>query len=324
MHSRRPSNLALVARADVEVCASGSGEGPAAASGPAEDAPRSHPADLPPAEPHFRAALSRLERATAALVQGLEAELANYLAGCPQDERKDRPLYYSARFALSGPRRQCEELAKLHAYASGRELLGNFGLLRDIFSLFPRNHHFRPFLSDLLRSEFPAACARLRADCEGKIVIFHTTCRDRLALAEASARSFGELGDRYHHVILLGQRKVTEERFTDLGFEYDGRVLTVPKNDNYETAHAKIFYGYTLLDLLADPLFVMKVDDDILLNDRAQFEGMIDMLAQRGADCAGRIVGSARHQDQWHGWHISKCQDEAIEARGYQFPLPRL
>ncbi|CAN0558014.1 unnamed protein product, partial [Ectocarpus sp. 8 AP-2014] len=93
--------------------------------------------------------------------------------------------------------------------------------------------------------------------------------------------------------------------------------------DSYEGLHQKLFYAYMVLDLLTQPEMVIKIDDNILLKDGERFGACLDRVAQKGAAYAGRRVGTRRHQDQWHGWHLSKCADPLVEARGYQYPLPR-
>jgi hypothetical protein len=49
----------------------------------------------------------------------------------------------------------------------------------------------------------------------------------------------------------------------------------------------------------------------------------MDSLLSQGAEYAGRRVGSAVHEEQWHGWHLQKCDDPLIDTRGYQYPVPR-
>ena len=78
-----------------------------------------------------------------------------------------------------------------------------------------------------------------------------------------------------------------------------------------------------LFDLLTVPEMVVKIDDNLVLEDASAFKTCIDRVTHENAAYAGRRVGTRRHDDQWHGWHIGKCADPIIETRGYQYPLPR-
>lgn len=156
-------------------------------------------------------------------------------------------------------------------------------------------------------------------------VILHTSCHPRLTATQETIASFAPLDGEYHHIILLGAPNGASpsEDDTPLGFAYDGQILQVPSPDNYESLHRKLFYAYMLFDLLTEPELLVKIDDNILLKDAPAFASCIDDVAGQGAEYAGRRVGSQRHDSQWHGWHIGKCADPLIEARGYQYPLPR-
>lgn len=248
---------------------------------------------------------------------------AQPIARAEKEIRPTRPMYYNLEFCLSGPQRQLDMLSELQATGGPADLCQALPRLRDALSLFPSNTHLKDFLGQLLSLAYPEEAARLRADCSGKRVILHTSCLPRMDRAEASCTSFAGQGEGYHHIILVGKPGAGGENETPLTLRYDGRVLTVPVPDNYENLHRKLFYALTLLDLLAEPALVLKLDDNISLQDHVAFESLMDAMASQGVDYAGRAVGAAAHQGQWHGWHISKCEDPLIEARGYQYPLPR-
>ena len=271
----------------------------------------------------LRQALDRLKVQTRDRAEEYGARHAGLISAAPPEDRKNRPLYYNLRFAVSGPRAQLRWLENLPPDITPETLCTGFAGLRDGFSLFPQNADFRVFLQTLLPLAFAEDVARLRADCAGKRVILHTSCWPRLRASEEAVASFAPLQDGYHHVILLGESVSRGEDATPLGLSYDGTLLRVPVPDTYESLHRKLFYAYMLFDLLTEPELLVKIDDNILLDDAGRFAACLDTVVEKGAGYAGRKVGANRHETQWHGWHLGKCADPVIETRGYQYPLPR-
>ncbi len=259
-----------------------------------------------------------------ALAETFSRSQAELIARVPRLQRRERPMYYNLRFAVRSAEEHVAQLEALTDAADATALCARFGALRDVFSLFPRNSHLPAFLARLLEMTAAEDVQRLRADCAGKRVILHTSCHPRLQESRRSVASFAALGQGdYRHIILLGARTPRPEQELGLSFSYDGEVLQVPAPDSYEGLHQKLFYAYMLLDLLTAPALAVKIDDNILLKDADRFAACLDRVARQGADYAGRRVGTRRHQDQWHGWHLGKCADAGMEMRGYQYPLPR-
>ena len=269
------------------------------------------------------AACETLLQQTRLLVDEFCKSQASLIKRVPRRQRWDRPMYYNLRFAVSSAEAHLATLETLTSGADAQGLCALFPQLRDAFSLFPRNSHLQSFLAELLDETKPEDVARLRADCSGKRVMLHTSCHPRIQASQETIASFAGEGECYHHIILLGTPEASGAQQAGLSFSYDGCFLTVPEPDNYEGLHQKLFYAYMLLDLLTAPEMVVKIDDNILLKDGARFAACLDRVAQKAAAYAGRRVGTRRHQDQWHGWHLSKCADPLVEARGYQYPLPR-
>lgn len=270
------------------------------------------------------AARAQLLERSQVLVSDFAQGQARLIKQAGRDLRWNRPMYHNLRFAVSSAEAHLEQLRELTAENDPQKLCSQLPALRDVFSLFPRNGFLRRFLGELLESAFGPAVARLRADCAGKRVILHTSCHPRLADTEETIASFQPLDGDFIHVILVGDaQRVRSEEEMPLGFDYDGRILQVPAPDNYESLHRKLFYAYMLFDMLAPPELLIKIDDNILLQKPADFTACIDRVVAAGAPCAGRQVGSTHHASQWHGWHIGKCADPLVEARGYQYPLPR-
>ena len=258
------------------------------------------------------------------LVQAFSESQAELIGRVPRQQRWDRPMYYNLPFAVRSAQAHLEQLTGLLEISDVAQVAADFGAIRDAFSLFPRNTHMSDFLVKILEITHPEDVARLRSDCDGKRLILHTSCHPRIEQTQQTLASFATLGeDDYHHIILLGAHSVQAEQDLPLSCRYDGRRLYVPAPDTYEGLHQKLFYAYMVLNLLTKPALVVKIDDNILLHDPARFGACLDRVADKGAAYAGRRVGTRRHQDQWHGWHLDKCADPVVEMRGYQYPLPR-
>lgn len=274
---------------------------------------------------------AEIEAAFVKLVEGTEAKVEKFVADqtallsrIPEEIRSQRPPYYNLPFCVSGPLRHLEQVKSLSPDDLKHVDTVGFARLRDTFSLFPQNELLREFVATLLITHFNEDARRLMSDCEGRKVVLHVSCAARTSLAERSIESFAESGSDYHHVILIGDCANLSEDETKLFFSYDGRVLRVPVPDDYENLHRKLFYGLTVIDLVADASMLIKVDDSLHLADSRKLAQTISSLVADEAAYAGRLIGTDRHQLQWHGWHLSKCKDPAIETRGYQYPLPRV
>lgn len=267
--------------------------------------------------------LKKLEKSTRTAVDAFVSSQVDLLMQIPESERRHRPLYHNLEFCISGPERHLDRVAELKSSGSPADLSKRFSELRDVFSLFPRNNSFLEFLGQLLAAGNPEATRRLRADCDAKPVVLHVSCIPRVHLAERSIESFNGVPDSYHHIIILGQSGAKAEDDVELGFTYDGRTLTVPVPDDYESLHRKVFYTLTLLNLAANPACVVKVDDNLALQDAVRLDALLSSLISGNVEYAGRLIGSQSHETQWHGWHVGKCSNLDVEERGYQYPLPR-
>lgn len=256
------------------------------------------------------------------MIDEFARDMAEFIDRMPREVRSERPLYYNLEFCVSGPYKQLEMLKALLIDNTPETLCRSFPKLRDAFSLFPRNNHLRNFLRKLIELAYPEDTARLRRDCAGRYVVLHATCQERIERAEASAASFSKRSD-LHHIHLVGDRQTCSENEMPLSFSYDGCVLRVPAPDDYENLHRKLFYAYMIFDLIAEPKFVVKIDDNIQMGNDDEFNALMTKLTEENVVYAGRVVGAQQHKTQWHGWHLSKCTDPLVETRGYQYPLPR-
>lgn len=258
---------------------------------------------------------------TEELVAKFITSQASLIDRVPRHMRQEQPMYYNLRFSINGANAHLEKFREL--VTKPAELSQKLSIMRDAISLFPRNANIAEFFVRLLEDKSSEAIERLRAACAGKRVVLHLSCASRLEDSRETVRSFLPLSDSYCHIILMGDESLRAGKEAPLTFDYDGEILRVPEPDNYESLHLKLFYAYMILDLVAKPELVVKIDDNLLLEDVQLFATSIDKVSEACAACAGRIVGAAHHQSQWHGWHIGKCSDPLIEARGYQYPLPR-
>jgi hypothetical protein len=261
---------------------------------------------------------------TRMLVDSFVSEQAAALDNLTEQQRLEHPLHYNLEFTLTGAQTHLQNMTDVTASSDAQKLCAQLPALRDSFSLFPRNTHIKEFLGDLLKIAHSADAERLRKDCDGKRVILHTSCQHRLEAMEESLASFEPLSSEvYHHIVLVGAPERRSENETGLSFAYDGHILHVPVPDFYEHLHRKLFYAYMLFDLLTVPQLLIKVDDDLVLDDATKFVDCMDFVVNEKAAYAGRVVGAPKHEKQLHGWHIGKCADPVIEKRGYQYPLAK-
>lgn len=223
------------------------------------------------------------------------------------------------RAALAHARGTASMLSTPHYH----EVARNFAQLRDCYSLFPNNDDYRDVVRATLQALAPMAARRLRADCHNRPTLLHLSCTKYLDRAFASVRSFATLLPTLHHIVVRGIPEAPTEQRVPLAMDYTDNVLTVPAPDNYDNLHRKLFYALMIVDLIGSPQLVIKIDDDIQLNDAPSFSALVSNILLTGHEYAGKPVGFHSHADQWHGWHIGKCDSSAINGRGYSYPLPR-
>jgi hypothetical protein len=93
-------------------------------------------------------------------------------------------------------------------------------------------------------------------------------------------------------------------------------------SDHYEQLHDKLFAAVTLLWLWLKPSQLVKLDDDLHLDQPDTWDAELTALRQANVAYAGRAL-TAPHHKLLHGWHLGKCHDRQLERWGYQYPLPR-
>lgn len=241
-----------------------------------------------------------------------------------EEVRIRSPLYNNMRYSLQGPRKQIALAEKLESDHVSKDLVKKFSSLRDTYSLFPKNASFRNLIGSLINSGNASASIRLAHDCRDRIVILHVTCEKYVDRAIASVNSFlSETEGKYHHIIAKGKPSKKCKAATPMTFEYDGLFLTVPVSDSYEALHKKVFHSLMAINFASTPRMVVKLDDDLHLDNIEILDRTLEGIASTGSQYSGREVGARVHADQWHGWHIGKCSSVDIESRGYTYPLPR-
>lgn len=274
-----------------------------------------------------RAALIRkhahreLYRKTASFVQGKASTLLSQLEAFSEAELPRRPLYRNLAFLLSGARRQKEHVVQ-SAVLPGYEI--DFDAFRDMISLAPANEGMTEFAAASLLAAEPVSARLLQRDIQGRHVILHVSCDKFIDKARSSAASFLPITDRVADIIVIGEpdHERTESK-PSWKFNYRDGILTVPTPDSYEMLHRKVLHAMFILSCLGPVSTVTKIDDSLTLSDGRVFMKTLADIEKSGASCAGRVVGSQRHDIQVHGWHIGKCSDPRIETRGYSYPLPR-
>ena len=218
---------------------------------------------------------------------------------------------------MNGALAQLDALADLD---TGRTTLADqFSVLRDLYSLFPRNIAVHKLIGELLRFENLDPWSRLARDVGDRTVILHVSCVKYLGRARESVASFPE-SDKFLHLVVTGEPGRASGEIP-LSFDYSDGHLRVPVLDDYEHLHQKLFHTLFVLSTTRART-VVKIDDSLHCADWALFTKTLADFRDARQVVAGRVVGSATHRQQWHGWHLNKCHDPQIEKRGYQFPLP--
>tara|TARA_R100001369_G_C3320077_1_gene168771 strand:- start:1047 stop:2957 length:1911 start_codon:yes stop_codon:yes gene_type:complete len=257
-------------------------------------------------------------------VDRVKEKIVKALALQSGDIRTNSPLYNNMKYSLQGPQQQLSVAQDISTKYSYDRMIESFSFLRDSYSLFPENHNFKYFIQYLFNSANVSATNRLAHDCKDRIVILHVTCDKYTDRAIASVNSFlDQTEGKYHHIIVKGFPSKRHEDATPMTITYDGLFLTVPVSDSYEALNRKVFYALMALHFAASPCMVIKLDDDLHLEDMDIFDDVLTGIIERGSQYCGRRVGALTHSGQWHGWHIGKCSSDGIESRGYTYPLPR-
>lgn len=229
--------------------------------------------------------------------------------------------HHNLAFSLSGINSQLKGLKFLEQNVlEGTGLNDKLYNLRDIFSLFPENPHFYSFLAKLFDAYCPKACQYLRKACHNKIILLHISCQKRLTSSIRSSETFKPLGSKFTRLIMIGDCEHHEPDTNRIFIENDDCICKLPASDDYEFLGTKVFYALLVLHLIGKPKLVIKLDDDLQLSNASEFQQFLDSVIEANHSYVGWKVG-ASHRNQWHGWHIGKCHDPSLEAKGFQYPL---
>ena len=190
--------------------------------------------------------------------------------------------------------------------------------VRNLISLFPRNRALVDWLANFLLIRCPHDVRRLREYCSGKTIVLHVSCQKFVERSRRSVHSFD--GSEYVNMIVVGSEQGYPDR---LGFEFDGERMILPVPDSYEQLGSKVFYAYLVLYLCGQSGLVVKVDDDVRLENREHFAHLLQRMEAQGSHYCGKLI-QVSHRDQCHGWHIGKCTNRAMDLRGYQYPMPQI
>jgi hypothetical protein len=223
---------------------------------------------------------------------------------------------------ISGLQQHCQAAQRFADGIHPQSICECFAKLRDIASLYPENPHFFAFLRRVLEIKQADDTRKLRQDLEGKQILLHFSCMARVPLAKRARQSFVEVDSSIQSLIVIGDPTLGSPECSQLNFRYHQGVLHVPVSDHYEHLASKLFYTLMILQLLVAPTQLVKLDDDLHLDDKAMFVSYLTELQDQQTAYAGWQVALPHHQ-QWHGWHVGKCNDLMLNQRGYQYPMPK-
>lgn len=261
-----------------------------------------------------------LANKTEVFVSNKAETLLGQLDSFSEAEKFQRPLYQNLPFFLSGARRQQERILDIGKDPDYSVDLDDF---RNIASLAPSNPGLAEFAVAALQAAEPVSSQMLRAYLQDKHVVLHVSCEKFVDKARWSRSSFRAIDSEVVNIIVIGRRDCQPDDAVNWNFEYRDRMLVVPTPDSYEMLHRKVLHTLFILSCLGSVRTVTKIDDSLRLADGKLFLETLDTVSKSGAGGAGRLVGARRHAMQVHGWHIGKCSDPGLEARGYSYPLPR-
>jgi hypothetical protein len=241
----------------------------------------------------------------------------------PTENIKETLQWHNLPFAVEGLSRQVKSVRGLLSLSETEPVpqLGNrLSDIRDAFSLSPDNPYFFTFLETLLEIFSPASFAKLREYCLGKRIILHVSCRKFIHLSLKSSQTFQDLPSDYRRLIIAGDPSIKTPEVTKIGFDLNDVILYLPVSDAYEHFASKVFFALLVINLVAKPQLVIKLDDELQLRDRQVFQSFVEESVNEGYPYVGYEVG-ASHQHQWHGWHINKCLNKSLDRKGFQYPL---
>lgn len=241
----------------------------------------------------------------------------------PTENIKETLQWHNLPFAVEGLSRQVKSVRGLLSLSEtdlAIQLGNRLTDIRDAFSLSPDNPFFFNFLETLLEIHSAASFAKLREYCLGKRIILHVSCRKLIHRSVSSSETFQDLPSDYRRLIIVGDPSIKTPEVTQIGFELNDVILYLPVSDAYEHLASKIFLALLVINLVAKPQLVIKLDDELQLRDRQVFQSFVEESVNEGYPYVGYVVG-ASHQHQWHGWHINKCLNKSLDLKGFQYPL---
>ena len=284
-------------------------------------------------EPRLRSCLQRLlsnwqdgeiKRASQQVLQDSVEYLRRYVGHAESvvrdlDLPNPRSLHYNnLPFIAQGPLHHQQRLFDYLETIDDVDPAAQFTEIRNLISLFPQNEALLKWLAAVLRIRHPHAVRRLKERCSGKTIILHVSCRQYLHRSRQSMRSFA--GSGCVSVLVVG----SDQGYPDqLGFEFDGELMVLPVPDSYEKLASKVFYAYLILYLCDQSGFLVKIDDDVRLQDLERFNRLLEHMKGQENHYCGKLI-QVSHRDQCHGWHVGKCTDQAMHLRGYQYPMPQV
>lgn len=221
-------------------------------------------------------------------------------------ERRGDPAalvrWVDAEFPLARPHIRIGALAGLPMYYKHEALwqLGEQGLALECLRGALRYLFQEPYFYARYRQRYRALIARHRPDGPPRTLILIQSCRRNLGPASLLAWQI-EHYIKAPILILVADEKIHVPTLR-------GNLLTVPGPDTYEGCTNKMARAYEYLALASNCLGVLKIDDDIFIEDFSKFSSMLDMITRCGVDYVGEwgdYVDPAYHTGKFSNLHLS-------------------
>jgi len=189
--------------------------------------------------------------------------------------------------------------------------------LRNVFSLYPNNLNLLNAIYIIFRIKNLDVINKIQREISDFLVV-HISCESRIDKSLQSIESFSPTTPSESHIILMGC-----DTADDFKISFLNNTIYAPVDDSYSGLYAKTMYLSFILSSLPEPPRLMaKLDDDICLNNRSQFDKVISNLMGSEYSYFGYPVLPNHHKNYWHGWHVGKCSSPKVEMKGIQVPLP--
>ncbi|HET6521978.1 MAG TPA: glycosyltransferase family 2 protein, partial [Geminicoccaceae bacterium] len=158
--------------------------------------------------------------------------------------------------------------------------------------------HPEPYFHATYRARYRALAPPLRLAGPDRVVSLILSCRRNLAAARLLAAQLEE--HALPCLILIAEPGLAVP-------ELAGNLLTVPGADSYEALPNKIARAWEYLALASNCRGVLKIDEDVYVEDFRRFAQMVAALGRGAADHVGRCLEFSDPV-----YHFGKCGDDGV------------